>query len=87
MLLRRHFRHIKKDFFSTLKAQIEQQPAAIYGERVVFQGPTAEQSFVTEQAEIPKINDGEILGRIKAATICGSDIHTFLGKRHEPFPR
>ena len=87
MILRRHFRQIEKAFFSTVKAQIQQKPTLSYGERVVFQGPATEPCLVTEQAELPKINEGEILGQIKAATICGSDLHTFIGKRNEPFPR
>ena len=86
MILRRHFRQIEKAFFSTVKAQIQQKPTLAYGERVVFQGPAIELCLTTEQAELPKIKEGEILGQIKAATICGSDLHTFLGKRNEPFP-
>ena len=87
MLLRRQVRRIEKAFFATIKTQIEHKPSLAYGERVVFQGPAAEPLLTTEQAELPKINEGEILGKIKAATICGSDLHTFLGKRNEPFPR
>lgn len=84
--LQRHVRRIEKRIFSTLKTQIEQK-SSVYGERVVFLGPTAEPCLSTEYAEIPKIKEGEILGLVKAATICGSDLHTFLGKRNEPFPR
>ena len=87
MLLRRHFRRINKAFFSTIKAQIQQKPTLAYGERVVFQGPATEPCLAMEHAELPKIKEGEILGHVKAATICGSDLHTFLGKRNEPFPR
>ena len=57
------------------------------GRRVVFQGPSAERLLETEYAKLPDIEEGEILGKIKAATICGSDLHTILGKRQEPFPR
>ena len=87
MLLRRYFLRMEKSFFSTVKTQIQQKPTLAHGERVVFRGPAAEPCLSTEQAELPQISEGEILGQIKAATICGSDLHTFLGKRNEPVPR
>lgn len=87
MLLRRYFLRMEKSFFSTVKTQIQQKPTLAHGERVVFRGPAAEPCLSIEQAELPQISEGEILGQIKAATICGSDLHTFLGKRNEPVPR
>ena len=58
------------------------------GQRVIFQGPSATPLLETQYAELPQIEPGEILGKVKAATICGSDLHTMLGRRpQEPFPR
>lgn len=40
-------------------------------------------------AQLPFANplkEGEVLARIRMATICGSDLHTFLGQREEPTP-
>jgi D-arabinose 1-dehydrogenase-like Zn-dependent alcohol dehydrogenase len=42
---------------------------------------------VLEKAPIPEITEGEVLGKILVATICGSDIHTIQGRRKEPIPR
>lgn len=87
MLLHRQLRRLNKSFLLTIKTHIKQQPGLSHGERVVFQGPTSDPCLTTEQAELPQIQEGEILGQIRAATICGSDLHTFLGKRSEPYPR
>lgn len=35
---------------------------------------------------IPKLHDGEVLVRVTCCTICGSDLHTFTGKRSGPTP-
>ncbi|CAB4001770.1 alcohol dehydrogenase [Paramuricea clavata] len=53
-------------------------------QRVVFHGP--KKLLQTEIAGIPEIGEGEILGKIRAATICGSDLHTIIGRRQEPVP-
>lgn len=55
--------------------------------RVVFKGADVEPCLVLEKAPIPDIQDGEILGKILVATICGSDIHTIKGRRKEAVPR
>lgn len=42
-----------------------------------------------EIREIPlpdRLLEGEVLVRLDCATICGSDLHTLHGKRHEPTP-
>ncbi|XP_065056164.1 L-threonine 3-dehydrogenase-like [Rhopilema esculentum] len=41
---------------------------------------------VVEKIKIPELKDGEILGKMLAATICGSDLHTLTGKRIEANP-
>lgn len=37
--------------------------------------------------ELPKLGEGEVLVKVRAATICISDIHTVTGARIEPTPR
>ena len=43
--------------------------------------------FNLEDAKLPELNLGEILVKVRAATICLSDIHTVCGNRIEPTPR
>ncbi len=37
--------------------------------------------------DLPELGDGEVLVKVRAATICISDIHTVTGARIEPTPR
>ena len=39
-----------------------------------------------ETYPLPHLGPGEVLVRITCATICGSDVHTFLGRRSTPVP-
>ena len=39
-----------------------------------------------ETYQLPRLGPGEVLVRITCATICGSDVHTFLGHRSTPVP-
>jgi putative phosphonate catabolism associated alcohol dehydrogenase len=39
-----------------------------------------------EKVDIPHLNEGETLVRIRLATICGSDLHTVTGRRPAPCP-
>lgn len=55
--------------------------------RVVFLGAGREPSLFHEFCPIPDLRDGEILAKIRLATICGSDVHTITGKRAEAVPR
>ena len=51
----------------------------------IFDGPNL--PFRTAAWPIPaKLNVGEVLVEIELATICGSDLHTIRGHRHEPTP-
>lgn len=53
----------------------------------MFQGPNAVPQFEMEnKVNIPLIGEGEVLVRVRAATICLSDIHTVCGTRIEPTP-
>lgn len=58
------------------------------GQRHVFNGHTNEPMFEMEnQVDLPVLGDGEVLVKVRAATICVSDIHTVTGARKEPTPR
>lgn len=51
---------------------------------VVFNGPGEEMQLL--ERELPALGAGEILVRNLYTTICGSDLHTFCGIRHEKTP-
>lgn len=55
--------------------------------RLVFLGSHLVPSLIQEVVAIPKLKAGEILGKLRMATICGSDLHTISGKRKEATPR
>ena len=58
------------------------------GKRFIFQGLEAKPMFQMETSiDLPKLNEGEVLVKVRAATICLSDIHTVCGTRTEPTPR
>jgi putative phosphonate catabolism associated alcohol dehydrogenase len=42
--------------------------------------------FVLHRLPRPELRSGEVLVRIRMATICGSDLHTIRGERHTPLP-
>src|ERR1700712_2111590 len=52
------------------------------GKAVVFNGQGLPFEFITRN--IPFIKPGEILVKTLYTTLCGSDIHTFCGRRLEP---
>ena len=56
-------------------------------QRFIFHGTNAKPMFNLEDAKLPELNLGEILVKVRAATICLSDIHTVCGNRIEPTPR
>ncbi len=55
--------------------------------RCVFVGADKEPCLLYEECQIPEISEGEVLARIRLATICGSDLHTVDGRRKEAVPR
>jgi NADPH:quinone reductase-like Zn-dependent oxidoreductase len=58
------------------------------GQRFVFNGVNAQPMFqMEERVGLPVLAEGEVLVRVRAATICMSDIHTVSGMRVEPTPR
>ncbi|HIW96857.1 MAG TPA: alcohol dehydrogenase catalytic domain-containing protein [Candidatus Corynebacterium gallistercoris] len=44
------------------------------------------QDFALQEFDLPQLGPGELLVRIDAATVCGSDRHTVSGRRPEPHP-
>lgn len=50
----------------------------------VFVGP--EKPFEFRSVPLPAPAEGEVLVAISLATVCGSDLHTFEGRRNEPTP-
>ena len=57
------------------------------GLKLVFYGKENKEHLVCENASLPKVGDGQILGKVLLSTICGSDLHTFAGTRIENLPR
>jgi len=51
---------------------------------VLFHGPQRDLEIV--DAPLPKLKPGELLVRVTASTLCGSDLHTFRGERSAPCP-
>ena len=39
-----------------------------------------------EDFPLRKPNGSEAVARVKCATVCGSDLHSFYGRRHSPIP-
>jgi putative phosphonate catabolism associated alcohol dehydrogenase len=52
------------------------------GKAAIFNGQGKPFEFITRQ--VPPIKPGEILVRTLYTTLCGSDIHTYCGRRLEP---
>jgi len=44
------------------------------------------QPLKLERFPIPKLEGSEVLVRVRCATVCGSDLHSFYGRRHSPMP-
>jgi threonine dehydrogenase-like Zn-dependent dehydrogenase len=58
-----------------------------HAQRYVFNGVGSMPMFYKENLDLPSLNDGEVLVKVRTATICLSDIHTVCGTRTEPTPR
>ncbi|CAF1176197.1 unnamed protein product [Rotaria sordida] len=56
------------------------------GERIVFNGLNSEKMFSSETVPLPELAPGEILVKVRLASICMSDVHTTTGQRVEPTP-
>ena len=51
---------------------------------VVYRGPG--EPLRIEQVSLPRLAEGEVLVRIRCCTLCGSDLHTYSGRRGTPTP-
>jgi putative phosphonate catabolism associated alcohol dehydrogenase len=51
---------------------------------MVFEGPG--RPLVARQFSLPKLEPGELLVEVACTTICGSDLHTYQGRRQTPCP-
>lgn len=54
------------------------------GQAVIFHGPG--QPLMPISSEIPPLHPGEMLVRVRCCTLCGSDLHTYTGRRTVPVP-
>lgn len=50
----------------------------------IFHQPS--QPLTLERFALPTLNPGELLARVTCSTLCGSDVHTYLGHRSTPVP-
>jgi hypothetical protein len=74
--------------FKTLPNFNKQMNSSPTSKRFIFRGTDAEPMFKFESnIQLPELNQGEVLVKVRASTICLSDIHTVCGKRIEPTPR
>ncbi|CAF2794460.1 unnamed protein product [Rotaria sp. Silwood2] len=64
----------------------DKDTSQMLGERIVFNGLNSEVMFSSEIVPIPKLAPGEILVKVRLASICMSDVHTVKGQRIEPTP-
>ena len=55
-----------------------------FGRAAVFRGPG--QPMILDDFPLPRLHGSECLVRIRCATICGSDLHSFFGRRPAPVP-
>ena len=65
----------------------DEESSASVGARTVFNGTEAEPMFHAETVPLPVLGPGEILVKVRLASICMSDVHTITGQRTEPTPR
>jgi threonine 3-dehydrogenase len=62
---------------ATIARRIDTTAAAVWrgGNRVAI-----------EEVPVPPLSDGDVLVRVRLATVCGSDRHTVSGRREQPCP-
>lgn len=74
--------------FKTLSNSNNKMNSNEMSKRFIFRGTDVEPMFKFESnIQLPKLNQGEVLVKVRASTICLSDIHTVCGNRIEPTPR
>lgn len=57
---------------------------ASHATAMVFDGPG--RPFRREEMPFPELKSGEVLARVEHCTICGSDLHSWRGRRSVPTP-
>ena len=67
--------------------EVQRSNTMVAASRVVFVGAERDPCLICEECPLPSIEEGQILAKIRLATICGSDLHTIVGKRKEATPR
>ncbi|CAF0864766.1 unnamed protein product [Adineta ricciae] len=77
--------HISRSFSSVqTKSKLKTNP--ISGARTVFNGVDSKTMFAAQNIPLPELAPGEILAKVRLASICMSDVHTITGHRIEPTP-
>ncbi|UJR10424.1 hypothetical protein I4U23_014628 [Adineta vaga] len=64
----------------------DQDTIPILGARTIFNGTNSSEIFTAEIVPLPELAPGEILVKVRLASICMSDVHTITGQRIEPTP-
>lgn len=59
-------------------------PEVLTGRMLVFHG--ADRAMEIRRCPLPVLAEGEVLVRVACCTICGSDVHTYEGRRPTPCP-
>jgi putative phosphonate catabolism associated alcohol dehydrogenase len=67
-----------------VKADNPSSRVAMTSRAAVFEGLAGEMTL--RQLLIPKLHESEVLVRVSGCTICGSDLHSFHGRRTVPVP-
>lgn len=62
----------------------QSETSPVKGKVAIFDEPNV--SLDIKEASIPPVGDKEVLVKISACTICGSDLHTITGRRIEKTP-
>ncbi|UJR35518.1 hypothetical protein I4U23_028272 [Adineta vaga] len=81
--------HISRSFSSIQvqeKINNDLKTYPISGARTVFTGLDSKTMFVAQNTLLPELAPGEILVKVRLASICMSDVHTITGHRIEPTP-
>ncbi|CAF0721112.1 unnamed protein product [Rotaria sordida] len=83
------YSHICRTLCSAQKSNATTHTEKTYpisGTRTVFNGINSQTMFAPQTALIPELTPGEILVKVRLASICMSDVHTIRGQRIEPTP-
>ncbi|CAF1642062.1 unnamed protein product [Adineta ricciae] len=88
-ILLRIFSHGKSrvsEWFHSVQTKNKLKTDPISGARTVFNGVDSKTMFAPQNIPLPELAPGEILAKVRLASICMSDVHTITGHRIEPTP-